>query len=574
MNNELNMVLKAKVIKLRVELDIKGSTLPTQVNKITKFLRDNGHKVKLKVELITTVKEMTAQLNKIRAMAASKPIKVRIDVDTKGAGQIKDSLNRVNQEMKTFNKNYEQQARQMTVSKQKIQKAMTIEKVPTSAGVANMNFIKNYAKQAQEAERILRSKLPPNKSGIFSTTQFKNAQGDMTSFVATLKRTDGIIESVRYKWNAKKESFVPISRKTLDNSQQALNRTRQTLATMTPKIEAELRKLVSYGKLTSDQFDRAMAQLPRTAKRNVDNLNKQLAALRTTNAKIQNEINNGQIKVMAGAGSGTANGLKGMLGAGNMTGIQREIERLKGASVQGIQATDKLGSNMVQLKVRMASTGKTAETLTMQLNRVTGELRQVGAASIDFNPNRNLGFFEQLRVAMARVPIWMVAMTAFYGSIRAVRSAVDEILKVDKALTELKRVASDNINIDTMFRGSVDLSKELGNNIHEILNSVAELARTFGDFNERQLLAITRTGTLMANVSDLNAEEAVQSLVGTMNAFNIEAEESIRIVDSLNEVDNNFAISTKQLSEGLSKSASTAKTFGKQMPTYMVTCSA
>src|SRR5690606_29206314 len=57
-------------------------------------------------------------------------------------------------------------------------------------------------------------------------------------------------------------------------------------------------------------------------------------------------------------------------------------------------------------------------------------------------------------------------------------------------------------------------------------------------------------------------QEAGETLISTMNAFNIEAEESIRIVDAFNEVDNNFAVSTQQLAEGMSKGASTAKTFG------------
>jgi TP901 family phage tail tape measure protein len=163
------------------------------------------------------------------------------------------------------------------------------------------------------------------------------------------------------------------------------------------------------------------------------------------------------------------------------------------------------------------------------------------------------------------VPVWMAAMTAFYGSIRSFRNMVDEILKVDSSITELKRVASSTINIDEIFQGSVDLSKELGNNIHDIMQAVNDLARTYGTMNERQLLAVAKTATLMANVSDLNVEEATQTLVGTMNAFNISAEDSVRIVDSLNEVDNDYAISTKQLAEGLQKSASTAKTFGVSM---------
>ena len=64
-------------------------------------------------------------------------------------------------------------------------------------------------------------------------------------------------------------------------------------------------------------------------------------------------------------------------------------------------------------------------------------------------------------------------------------------------------------------------AKELGANIHDVLEAVGEFARTFGDFNENQLNAITRTATMMSNVSDLNLKQSSESLVGTMNAFNI-----------------------------------------------------
>src|SRR5205085_144693 len=186
-------------------------------------------------------------------------------------------------------------------------------------------------------------------------------------------------------------------------------------------------------------------------------------------------------------------------------------------------------------------------------------------SGLEYNANRNLGIFEQLRIAMARVPVWTIAMTAWYGTLRGIKAMTDQIVQLDTALTELRRVANSNLNIDVLFAGAVDLSKQLGNNVMDVLNSVNELARTFGDFNERQLLAITKTATLMSNVSDLTAEQATQDLVGTMNAFNITAEESIHIVDALNQVDNDYAVSTQQLAEGLSKSASTAKTFGATM---------
>jgi TP901 family phage tail tape measure protein len=255
--------------------------------------------------------------------------------------------------------------------------------------------------------------------------------------------------------------------------------------------------------------------------------------------------------------------VKSLIDAKDTVALKEYIGQLNNARVATLKLqTDSKGNS--KIITQFESIGKNAKQMTYEIRSADNQLRHFSQGEV-FNRNANLGIFEQLRIAMARVPVWMVAMTAFYGTIRVIKSMADEILNLDKSLTELKRVASKDISIDTVFSGALSLSKELGSNIHQIMDSVSELARTFGDFNERQLLAITRTATLMSNVSDLTPEEATKNLVGTMNAFNISASESIHIVDALNEVDNNYAISTKQLAEGLGKSASTAKTFGVTM---------
>lgn len=241
----------------------------------------------------------------------------------------------------------------------------------------------------------------------------------------------------------------------------------------------------------------------------------------------------------------------------NLKSAVSELEKMNVATMK--MATNSKG--VTRITATMEGVGKTVKQTVYEIDELDGKLRHIGENEV-FNRNANLGMFEQLRIAMERVPVWMTAMTAFYGSVEGVRAMTQEILKLDSAMTELKRVASDALNPEALLQGAIDMSHELGNNVHEVMASVNELARTFGNFNERQLLAITRTATLMSNVSDLTAEEATNSLVGTMNAFNISAEESIHIVDALNEVDNNYAISTKQLAEGLSKSASVSKTFG------------
>lgn len=332
------------------------------------------------------------------------------------------------------------------------------------------------------------------------------------------------------------------------------------------QLEQQLRRLYDLGKLTDTQLDRALGQIPNTASRGVKDLQRQVEVLNNRLVRTQAEMAraSSQTKNLLVGGTTSANNFKSMVSSGDINALQKYIGQMYKGKVESIDMrdkTDKLGRAVTELKVKMAGSGKQVKTYTLQLQQATGALNQT-ASGLDYNANRNLGVMEQLKIAMARVPVWMVAMTAFYGTINSVKQMTQEILKLDKALTELRRVASDSISIDTVFKGALQLSKELGNNIHDVMQAVNDLARTFGDFNERQLLAITRTAILMSNVSDLTAQDATNTLVGTMNAFNISAEESIRIVDALNEVDNDYAISTQQLATGLSKSASTSKTFG------------
>lgn len=142
----------------------------------------------------------------------------------------------------------------------------------------------------------------------------------------------------------------------------------------------------------------------------------------------------------------------------------------------------------------------------------------------------------------------------------------EELVKVDTAMTELKRVMDATPEqYNELLQQSIQLSQELGNNAHDVLKSLNEAARSFGDLSQQELLDITKTATIAANVSDLSADEAMKNLIGTMNAYNIVASESISIIDRLNEVDNNFSVSTKQLSDALSKASSTAVTFGSSL---------
>lgn len=761
MSNELNMILKAKVVKIKVQLDYKGSGLPAQVDGITAKLANKP--VKLKVKLDITMKDFNTQLGslktKLNSGKAIAPIKIGVQLDVKGSAKaIQQQLKDVTATVDAFNKKYAKQIQEMQQKTQQAGKSTGGITAPSINTASYMNSLK-------DAEKYMKSTFG---KGLFTSQEMKNASGELLGFTTTLTKANGVVQKIRYDWDANKSKFTPISRQTLTDTEKSINKAKQALRNMytdiekldngkgksglfksfedlekrashgtlnsgmvdnlrnmvkqeevlqkqvknsnaelltqkklihdiakardkdwkanqdvsrrgqyndlmkdvksnpnlkdqafelkkindlsskqanserdilkntkerlktlqqlrtisnqTPsndktsqaliseikymaqraksakewiaitdkmnklqtsnanagmasksadlqfKIEQKMRRLVDLGKMTSQEFNKAMQQLPITASRNFADLGRQYEVL---NRKVQ--VENEAMKRSANAtksiftgGSKEAKNLKSLVNTGDIASLERYFGQMYKGQVSTINlrdATDRLGRSVTQMDIKMKGTGKTVQTYTLQMQQANGALAQT-QQGLDFNANRNLGIMEQLKTAMARVPVWMVAMTAFYGTINVVKNMTQEILKLDSAMTELRRVADSQINIGYVFEGAIGLAKELGNNVHDVMQSVNDLARTFGHFNERQLLAIAKTGTLMSNVSDLNAQEATESLIGTMNAFNITAEDSIRIVDSLNEVDNNYAISTKQLATGLQKSASTSKTFG------------
>ena len=174
-----------------------------------------------------------------------------------------------------------------------------------------------------------------------------------------------------------------------------------------------------------------------------------------------------------------------------------------------------------------------------------------------------VGFGEQLSIALKRVPIWMAAMTAFYAPLRGLRNAVQNIIEIDTQMTELARVLPAQVELGDVLQTNIELANQLGKSIQDINEAAIGFARQ--GFGEDQIKYLTEAAILAANVSELTVEESMSTMTAAMSIFNIEAEKSLRIVDALNEVDNNFATTTKDLALALQKAGSTAVAFGVSM---------
>jgi TP901 family phage tail tape measure protein len=198
--------------------------------------------------------------------------------------------------------------------------------------------------------------------------------------------------------------------------------------------------------------------------------------------------------------------------------------------------------------------------LRKEMDKLNLSFKEIGA-NAQTSGSHAITMGQALKTAFQKFPIWMLAATAFYAPIRFLEASVQTLVQIDKQTTELRRVLDPSFDFNGMLKDSIQLANELGKSIQDINEAMIGFARQ-GDFSQEQIKALTRTAILAANISDLTVEESMSAMVSAMEIFNITAEDSISIINRMNEVDNSFAITTKDLAIALQKSGSAGEAFG------------
>lgn len=135
------------------------------------------------------------------------------------------------------------------------------------------------------------------------------------------------------------------------------------------------------------------------------------------------------------------------------------------------------------------------------------------------------------------------------------RQVVSAVTEVDTAMTNLYKVTDETASRYESFLGSSgSVAKSLGRSMSSYITQVSEWSKLGYNFNESQELA--KTSSIYANVGEVSDATAVSDMITAMKAYNIEANESVSIIDRLNILGNQFATSSSSLGEGLSNSAS------------------
>lgn len=155
------------------------------------------------------------------------------------------------------------------------------------------------------------------------------------------------------------------------------------------------------------------------------------------------------------------------------------------------------------------------------------------------------GFGDKIKQSLASLVSWAAI-------IKSIKYAVDTVVELDSALTELNKVT--DISADQL-KTLTQRAYEVGNNIahtgKEVIEATTEFAKMGYSIDDS--LKLGELALLYTNIADeeVSAGEAASFMISQMKAFNITANDSIHIIDAINAVSNKYAVSSADLASSI-----------------------
>lgn len=188
------------------------------------------------------------------------------------------------------------------------------------------------------------------------------------------------------------------------------------------------------------------------------------------------------------------------------------------------------------------------QKLVAEVNKLESELIAAGKTG--------RSFFDQIKQRLRDINSKYIAQYfSFQDIIRYARTAISTIQDLNTQMVELAKVSEQSLSeIQDDFNSYADTAKDLGSTITDTISATADWARMGYNVPDSQELA--RVALLYKNVGDgIDVSAANESLISTLQGYQMTADEAEHIVDVFNEVANNFAIDTGGIGEALQRSA-------------------
>ena len=244
-----------------------------------------------------------------------------------------------------------------------------------------------------------------------------------------------------------------------------------------------------------------------------------------------------------------------------MENLMRTLYQYK-ETLHGFEGS-KLEAEYNELFDAIKNSSYSFEEAQMRVSKFQNACHQAGLETETLGQKLSRLFKEHFQTAIAMAGVAMVK--------QGLREVYDNVLELDTAVTELKKVSKmtgDEMN-EYLDRTATN-ARELGANISDLVSSTADWKRL--GYTDKDSEELARVSALMANVGDQidNATTASSYLISTMQGFGLVADDAEHLLDCMNQIANTEPVSMNDLGIIMQKSSAAMSAAGN---TYQETLS-
>lgn len=249
---------------------------------------------------------------------------------------------------------------------------------------------------------------------------------------------------------------------------------------------------------------------------------------------------------------------------GNITGSTEEeiknemrsmARRLAEDSGKKIVDEGNFSRDYTALRYKVKTDDGTIQTMTLNWDRATNSLRQYMAQEQQYVSSSDK-FFGSIKEKGRQLLSYVTVLSVFNKIKRFISDGVNVVHEFDTAMTELKKTSEGTTDDYKKFVDTVQGSaKSVGATSQDLTQSAADWSRLGYSLQDSATMA--KNVAILKNVSEYDSvEDATNGLISVMQAYSITADQSMDLIDKVNDVGNNYAISTDEIVDSLQRSSS------------------
>lgn len=426
-----------------------------------------------------------------------------------------------------------------------------------------------------------------------------SANNSMTKFSNAVKQTNSEIKAANKEQEAndKLASQIYEKRIQLANQRAEAEKRANESADASARL-AEEREIIALGENAIRQINEEIAaqeNLRQVEQERASNLDKIKSKLQST---LDNSVNT---RGDLGVDVSYLNELQNRLNAINTNTAEEEIEQLKQAInslksgdsqiLQVQKSIDKLSNKIAKLQDKKELDIITTEELA-QLDEMTREMTNLTSIIDDLSSGatrsqtqisnaiysatqsmNDLGSetTETTGLLSNMGDVFKNALSVGLGFnigsiMQSQLSSVKEtILEVDNSMKDLRRVTNlTSEEYEEITKSSNEMGISLGRTTTETLDTITAFVQ-LGESVEDSKTYLSEAALVLANVADISVDESINAIISTMKGFGLEAQDVTKIIDTMNEAGNRFALTSADLAEGLRIGSASLKIAGNDI---------